>query len=116
MSQKNLNQLHHDIVKSIYNVDPVFSYDDIHQKVIDLCNIISEEEETEWMHSELDVSLDSLIVGAFWHYTEWHRGQHDITYAALSQLGTIFSPGMTAGCDEDSPEEEVYQLLEQFAA
>ncbi len=51
--------------------------------------------------------LDELIIGAFWHYTDWHSGQRRDTYIAYCALAQIFSPGMTC-CDADN---EAYQAL-----
>ena len=52
-----------------------------------------------------------MIVGAYWHYSEWHGGQTSDGYAALCALGKIFRPGMTG------PEEGnmTYQMLEEMA-
>jgi hypothetical protein len=75
---------------------------DLPQALIDLCDAINTEDETDWNMGEFEqASLSDLITGAYWSLTEWHAGQYDITYAALSQLGTIFSPGMTSPPTED---------------
>jgi hypothetical protein len=72
------------------------------QALIDLCAAINEEEETDWNMGEFTESpLSDLIPGAYWALTEWHKGQYDITYAALSQIGSIFSPGMSGPPSED---------------
>jgi hypothetical protein len=85
------------------------------QALIDLCNAINEEEETDWNMGEFEEApLSDLIPGAFWSLTEWHAGQYDITYAALSQLGTIFNPGMSGPPDEDGPEHAAYELCNQW--
>jgi hypothetical protein len=55
--------------------------------------------------------LDDLIVGAYWHYSEWHGGQSSKSYVALCALGQVFTPGMSRA-DEDN---EAYQALNSLA-
>ena len=87
-------------------------YQETTQNFIDLCDEIMEEEETDWYREDENAySLDCLIVGAFWHYTEWHGGQDSIEYQALSALGKIFDPNMSM------PETDnlIYQQLNAMA-
>ena len=56
--------------------------------------------------------LMDLIVGAYWHYTEWHSGQWSKGYAALSALGRIYSPNM----ETVDPDNMAYQGLNRLAA
>jgi len=82
--------------------------------LIELCDAIKAEEETNWSIGEFETaSLDSLIVGAYWALTEWHSGQSDLTYAALSQLGTIFNPGCASAPTEgeETSEYDAYKLI-----
>lgn len=101
--------------KSIMFEDGTLSYDEIQDELINLCQLIEElhgYDESLWSIGEYtDCTLDSLIVGAFWHFTEWHDGQESKSYAILCALGSIFSPGMST-LDEDSPEFGVYECLE----
>jgi len=55
--------------------------------------------------------LSDFIVGAYWHYTEWHAGQCSKGYAALSALGQVFSPGMSS-VETDTP---AYEMLNTMA-
>ena len=72
------------------------------------------ESENIWYIGEgLEFTLDDLIVGAYWHYAEFHNGQNSIGYEALSVLGEIFSPNMSS-LDEERSEFYVYELLEQL--
>ena len=57
-------------------------------------------------------TVSELIVGAYWHYTEWHSGQWSKGYAALSALGQVFNPGMTM----PETENEAYLALNDKAA
>jgi len=76
---------------------------------------INAEPETDWSLGEFkEAALDDLIIGAFWHFTEWHRGQNSSEYTALCCLGAIYSPGCETG--PDSPGSiAVYQQLERLA-
>jgi hypothetical protein len=85
------------------------------EALIALCDAINEEDETDWNMGEFtEAPLSDLIPGAYWSLTEWHAGQYDATYAALSQLGTIFSPGMSNSPDEGEPEHAAYELCNQW--
>jgi len=57
-----------------------------------------------------DASLGDLVVGAYWSCSEWHGGQNSDTYAALSSLGEVFSPGMTGVPMPDESEFAAYEL------
>lgn len=61
-----------------------------------------------------EFDLSALIVGAYWHYTEWHGGQSSLEYRTLSALGQIFKPGMTTG-PEEGGELYAYEALEDLA-
>jgi hypothetical protein len=67
-----------------------------------------------WIGEHDEFDLASLVVGAYWHYTEWHQGQHSLEYRALSALGRIFSPGHTAG-PEEGGELYAYEMLADLA-
>ena len=56
--------------------------------------------------------LSELIVGAFWHYVEWHAGQNSKGYNALSVLGEVFNPGATY----PETDNEAYIMLNDMAA
>ncbi|MBT60404.1 MAG: hypothetical protein CMA63_02480 [Euryarchaeota archaeon] len=53
-----------------------------------------------WIGEHTEFTLAELVVGAFWHFTEWHGGQHSLEYRALSSLSLIFNPGMATGPEE----------------
>jgi len=75
---------------------------DLPQALIDLCEAINAEEETDWSLGEFnEAPLSDLIPGAYWSLTEWHAGQYSATYAALCALGSIFSPGLSKPPTED---------------
>ena len=59
-----------------------------------------------------ECDLADFIVGAYWHYTEWHDGQYSPTYAALCSLGTVFQPGMSS-VESDN---EAYIALNSLAS
>lgn len=88
---------------------------DVCRSISDLCESINSEEETDWSLCDcLDCSLDSLLVGFYWSLTEWHGGQWSEEYAALCSIGSIFSPGMSCGPEEDSSEETAYKILNEY--
>lgn len=69
-----------------------------------LVDKINELEETEniWFLGECCAfTVDDLIIGAYWHLTEWHGGQNSMSYAVLCSLATIFNPNMSTPEDEN---------------
>ena len=103
---------------TIDRTDCAFSYDDVLEKLTELCEEINATETDEfiWSLGELGAfTLDSLLIGAYWHLTEWHDGQDSLSYACMCAVGSIFDPGMSDGPEEDSSEQHVYNLLEELA-
>lgn len=75
---------------------------DLCAALIDLCDAINAEDETDWSMGEChECSLSDLLPGAYWALTEWHGGQWSPEYRALSAIGGIFSPGMSSPPEED---------------
>ena len=90
---------------------------DLPSVIIELCDAIKSEEETDWSLGECDATtLDSFLVGAYWALAEWHGGQASDTYAALCAIGGIFSPGMTSTPAEDDSEWEAYSAVNECFA
>ena len=77
-----------------------------------LCDAILEEKETNWYIGECtDFTLDELIVGAYWSYSDCHAGQASDSYATLCKLGTIFSPNMSSLESENESVKFVYDQI-----
>ena len=119
MSTGQIEQLHTKISDSIFTIEPKLAYSDLAPAFIELCSLVEaedSEDETIWYIGEFGhCSLMDLIIGAYWHYTEWHDGQSSQSYAALCALGSIFSPGMVDGPEPDSSESGVYNMLDVLA-
>ena len=58
---------------------------------------------------------DHILIGAYWHLTEWHGGQFSRTYEASCIIGRIFQPGMSVKPDPESCEHDVYLQLQDMA-
>lgn len=103
-------QLIHD---SLFLITGTIEYINLAAAFISLSKLVHDyegESDDIWYIGEHSMcSLDNLIVGAYWHYSDWHDGK--VGYAALSALGTIFNPNM-AGAEEDN---EAYQALNTMA-
>ena len=120
----NINRLFRVIDNSLFMTTGNLNYDRITDAIISLARAIDnydsdqydDESDKLWAIGEYGAcGLADLIVGAYWHYSEWHAGQWSKGYAALSALGRIFTPNMSS-LDSDSPEFEAYQALESMAA
>jgi hypothetical protein len=103
------------ITSDIFRIDgpPI----DLCQCLIDLSDALNaaETDEDIWCLGEsTEASLDCLIVGAYWALTEWHGGQYSPEYAALSALGSIYTPNMASTPTEDEPEYVAYELIGQY--
>lgn len=117
MSIRNIERLFNVIDNSLFTINGKLSYDRITKAFILLANEISQTEtdESVWTIGEFGyASLDSLIIGAYWHYSECHAGQASKGYEALSALGRVFNPGMS-WIEEDCSEYDVYSHLNDMA-
>ena len=114
-TQKNIESIFKVINKSLFTINGTLDYDRLTDAIILLADSVHNykgEDESLWYIGEFDYcALPELITGAFWHYTEWHRGQYSKTYQALSALGEVFNPGMTTS-EEDN---EAYTALNDIA-
>lgn len=120
---KNIQRYFRVIDNSLFMVTGNLDYDRITDAIIALANAVHEfDGDTEqicYIGEFGACCLSDLIVGAYWHYTEWHGGQWSKGYAALSALGQIFSPGMTSiesEKDDGSASYDAYLALESMAA
>ena len=111
---KNIKKLHNLIERSIMTIDPPLDYDRTTSAIIKLAECVSAydgDTESIWYIGESGYCcLADLIVGAYWHYTDWHSGQYSKSYAALCALSAVFSPGM-AVLEKGSGEYDVYLAL-----
>ena len=106
------------ISDAVFTTKGGMTYAELTRAIIDLCELIQSEEtdENTWTIGEFgNCDLGAFIVGAYWHYTEWHTGQRSESYSALCALGRIFSPGMASGPEEETAERDTYQLLADMA-
>ena len=109
------------ISDSIFNTDAPLAYDDLHHKIIELVDLIKEvdDEDTDllWSVGEYDAcNISDFIVGAYWHYADWHEGQTSETYLALCALGSVYSPGLTTIESEEGAARECYELMGELAS
>lgn len=111
---KNISSLFDVINNSLFRTTGTLDYGRVTDAIIALSNAIAAfEGETEsiWYIGECgDCTLDDLLFGAFWHYTEYHSGQGSKEYAALSALGYLVNSGMSCGDDENV----AYQMLNEM--
>ena len=111
---KHIERLHSIIEKNLFCLDPVMDYARLTKTITRLANVLADTDtdESVWSIGEYSpCCLSDLIVGAYWHYTEWHSGQFSDGYAALSALGRVFSPNMSGS----EPENEAYLALADIA-
>ena len=116
MKLNNIKRYFCVVDNALFTINGKLGYDRVSDAIIALANAVHEydgDNNDMWSIGEFgECSLDNLIVGAYWHYTEWHAGQWSKGYAALCALGQVFSPGMTGPEDDNS----AYMLLNEMAA
>ena len=114
MEYKTITMLHGVIENSVCTINGKLSYSRITDAIIKLANVIRETETDEfvWYIGEYShATLMDIVVGAYWHYSQYHNGQDSKEYVALSTLGTIYSPGMECEPEEESSEYDFYKML-----
>lgn len=116
---RNIARFYDCAYNTIGTINGGLSYERVTDCLIKLANLVAEKETPEFFLQETGefnfFALDSLIIGAYWHYTEWHGGQWSDGYAALCALGRVFSPGMECGPEPGTGEQEAYELLNAMA-
>jgi hypothetical protein len=112
----NIKQLYDVVYHNVATINGTMDYERVTDAIIALANEVhNTDTEIDWYIGEgNEFSLDDLIVGAYWHFTEWHGGQWSKGYAALCALGEVFSPNMST-LNEDRPEYYAYDLLNDMA-
>lgn len=109
-----LKRLHRLICESIFTNEPPLQSDRIAKAFRTLVKLIEATDDTDWSIGESSyASLDSLIVGAYWFYSENYDGQTSDEYLTLCTIGQIFKPGQSS-LAIDTPEFEVYSALTQL--
>jgi len=97
----SIKRLYRTIDASVFCTTGNMDYDRVTDAVIKLADAvhkfpISDDGYEIWDIGEFGMcTLSDFIVGAYWHYTEWHEGQWSKGYAAQSALGQVFSPNMS---------------------
>ena len=92
---------------------------DLCAAIIDLCDAIEQTEDTDdWIYigESWEIDLPSFLVGAYWALTEWASWNvsPDDAYRAMSAIGGIYSPGMSAGPEPDSSESYAYDVVNEY--
>lgn len=128
---RRIRRLYAVIARSLYTIEGRLGYERITEAVNRLAWAVHTldtvgdgcgsdyDDEALWSIGEHDaVSLPDFIVGAYWHYCDWHGGQSSPEYAALCALGRIFEPGMSSIESEradGSPACQAYDALDAMA-
>ena len=111
----HINALFKVVNHNLATINGTMDYDRITDTLTALANAIHslpDSDIVDWDIGEFgEFCLDDLIIGAYWHYSEWHNGQWSKSYAALSALGRVFNPGMTY----PEPDNSAYILLNDLA-
>jgi hypothetical protein len=114
-----IKALHTAIYKSIFHRNPPLTYAKTVQALDLLARLISDYpgDNDDWIYigESSYVSLDSLLVAAYWHLSQWHSGQWSDEYRALSAIGEIFSPGMSSEPSRGDSEYDCYKALDAMA-
>ena len=120
ITNKQLERLISVIDRNLLSINSTLDYERLTDCFILLGNMVNNlaEDNDDWFYlgeSTYSGGIDALIVGAYWHFTEWHGGQQSKSYAALCALGQVFSPGMSTIEDEEGGGLDVYTTLNELA-
>jgi hypothetical protein len=116
---KQISALHAVLCRELFTINAKLPYSTLTSLFKLLAQRVkqyNDDSEQLWYIGEFDIaSLDSLIVGAYWHYSQWHSGQWSDEYAALCALGKVFNPGCTSSPKRGDSEFDVYHALGKMA-
>lgn len=94
----------------VFHAEGQMTYERFQLALIDLCEALEKEDDIDWFCEGMDIeclsSLGDLIVGSYWHFSEWHDGQGSLSYRTLCALSRIYAPRGT-----DKEQNEVYKML-----
>lgn len=122
MLMKALEQAYDAIHDAIATTKGGLEYSELSSRFVELCELLTTEleknDQTEsiWYIGEFnDFTLADLIIGAFWHYSDYYLGQNSESYQALCMLGDLYSPGNALAPEPESGEQTAYKLLNELA-
>lgn len=120
MSIHNIEHLHNAICRAVFTIKPGMGYARTILAIEKLANMVyqySGESEDLWCIGESSYcDLGSLLVGAYWHLSEWHSGQWSDKYRALCAVGEVYFPNYASGPEPESSESDSYDMLNQLAS
>lgn len=112
-NSKKTIELFDKLNKALFRMDSTDTYTDVVEDIGSLAISVKSDEDSDWFLGESGAcTLDQLLVGAFWFFTDYHGGMFSPEYRSLSRLSEIYNPGMTHGPEPESPEVSVYEALE----
>lgn len=113
MCERTIQRLLNVCAKAITRTDSNMTYDRTVEAITRLAEVVheSETDESTWWLEGHCVDLGSLLVGAYWFFSDYHAGQESPEYRALSILGLIFKPGCASGPEPESQESYVYACI-----
>lgn len=119
MSLPTIRKLIDVIDRSLFTIKPPLNYHQTTYAIIKLAELVHKydgDSDELWAIGEYgNCDLASLLVGAYWHYSDWHSGQCSQSYRALCAVGQVYSPNMANGPEPDSNERDVFEQLGQLA-
>ena len=114
---KNIERLTKLVGTNIMTITGNLPYERLTVAIRLLCEEISSTDTDEfiWSTGEDICSLDAIIVGAYWHYSQSHNSMHFGEYKTLSALSSIYTPNMEIEPESGTMEADVYELLFQMS-
>ena len=118
---QKIEQLANEIDSQLHTIKPIKPMDhmEITQAYIDLANMVhsyeGEGEEMWYLGEHNTAPLVDLLVGGYWHFTDWHAGQDSLSYEALCAIGSVYSPNMSSLDDDNYAEKGTYDELALLA-
>jgi len=108
----NISRLYKLIDNNLFTICGKLNYNRITDAIIKLSNLVHEypgDSDDIWhLSNNCLEGVADIIIGAYWHYADWHSGQWSHEYAALYALSQVFEPGMSS-IEFDN---ETYKALE----
>lgn len=96
--------------RALFRIDSNLSYSRAVEAIGLLSSSVEDDEtdESDWYLGESgECTLDSLLVGSYWFFVDYHGGQDSPEYRAQCIIGRIFNPGMSS-LEEETSEQDVY--------
>lgn len=113
MNSEKTKVLFETMLVALFRQGSELSYVQMVEKIRELAHSVKANTESDYYLGQFEeATLDTLLIGSFWFFVDYHGGQDSPEYSAQCAIGQVFNPGMTSGPEPETSEVDVYEAWE----